>query len=896
MRREKMRRLLEETKQLKNQSLSKVLLKIFALVLCFSIVLFNIPLTEQNIASSANNSYEEKMPETVFFSKNDVTDLKNRYPNGLLSTGTNQDKKVRIGFGYRQFPVRYMKNYSEEKTVERNQIMNWLLAGATRPGGVLLYAEEPILGMGGDYLFQTSMADQTYEGTTVYANHWGASNIRKILMEQVYDGAFFSDGEKRLIVPSIISTYDSKNSGYYNTTDYLYLAGAVTNTPPTMSFGEVNQSIIKVHNSYAAAYAMTRAVASTYNRIYFTHVSEEGSYGWAYSAPAPPNGPSALKMSTQPAIQLNMNNMAFFSQAYAFEPLGSGATVDFNGEFEEIAEDTANLVHFQCDSNMSSWGPEIALGYEYDIRSGTAIFQPRYSSSVFLVIVAIGTDGKAYRFVHRTDNALNIEVGDIPGLPTDGTRFTIAKAWIEKYDASLNTINASEPITIVPAQRADVGNLGEVTCEVGEKVTLDYKIYPTNTTEILETYWTSYNEAVATVDSQGNVTAKSPGTANILIETTINGKRYTAVYAIKVIRKATGITLNKTTTTIAAGKSETLIATVSPSDATDKRVIWHSNDTTVATVDSESGVVTANGVGEATITAILVENQDIRATCKVTVTNPDILATGVSISPSTASIAVGNTKALTATVSPSNTTQSKLVTWSSSDSAIASVSTSGVVTAKKAGDAIITATLRANINLKATCAVTVTQPVTGLTLDKTQLKMVPGISSKLTATVSPSDATNKTVTWEVQSQTGGSSDVVSVDSQGNVTAKKAGTAFVIARAGSYSKTCTVTVVAKSISISPTSVSIEAGSNKQLTATVSPTDVTFEKAITWTSNKSSVATVSSSGLVTAVAPGTAIITAKLTNDNTVTATRTVTVTRAATGVTLNKTTATMAVGG
>ena len=170
---------------------------------------------------------------------------------------------------------------------------------------------------------------------------------------------------------------------------------------------------------------------------------------------------------------------------------------------------------------------------------------------------------------------------------------------------------------------------------------------------------------------------------------------------------ATGISLNQTTLSFsAANQTATLIATVTPSNATNKNVTWTSSNTAVATVSS-AGVVTSKANGTAVITAKTTDGTNLTATCNVTVSIP-VLSTGISLNETTLSFnAVNQTATLIATITPSNATN-KNVTWTSSNTSVATVSSSGVVTAKGNGSAIITAQTTDGTNLTATCNVTVT--------------------------------------------------------------------------------------------------------------------------------------------------------------------------------------------
>ena len=160
---------------------------------------------------------------------------------------------------------------------------------------------------------------------------------------------------------------------------------------------------------------------------------------------------------------------------------------------------------------------------------------------------------------------------------------------------------------------------------------------------------------------------------------------------------ATSITLDKTTLVVEVDDTATITATVLPSDVTDSTVTWTSSDTTVATVTD--GVVVAVGVGNATITATT--HNGLTATCNVSVV---IDATGITLDKTALDMQVDDTATITASVLPSDVTDST-VTWTSSDTTVATV-TDGVVVAVGVGSATITASTHNDYT--ATCSVTVT--------------------------------------------------------------------------------------------------------------------------------------------------------------------------------------------
>ena len=286
-----------------------------------------------------------------------------------------------------------------------------------------------------------------------------------------------------------------------------------------------------------------------------------------------------------------------------------------------------------------------------------------------------------------------------------------------------------------------------------------------------------------------------------------------------------------------------------------------------------------------------------------TTTPADVKVSRITLSASTGlALTKGQTQKLTATVAPANATN-KTVTWKTSDKNVATVSENGLVTAVGGGDATITCTAKDGSNVKATCKVTVTVPVSGIQLSQTSAALTVGDTLTLTKTIYPSDATNQAVTW-----TSSSDAVASVDSNGKITAKTAGSAVITCKSVSDSSVvgiCNVTVKAKvqppseikvnKITLNKTTASMTKGKTLQLTATVAPGNAT-KKEVKWSTSNKNVAMVSPSGLVTAKSAGTATITCTAQDGSGVKATCKITVKNPVvkvTKVTLNKTTATLA---
>lgn len=415
-----------------------------------------------------------------------------------------------------------------------------------------------------------------------------------------------------------------------------------------------------------------------------------------------------------------------------------------------------------------------------------------------------------------------------------------------------------------------------LTVYLDEKAELDAVLTPAKPSNP-DVKWKSSKKSVATVSKKGVITPKKTGTANITVTTEDGGLKATCKVSVK--KKLKSFTLNKKKLTLDAGKTYTLKVSRKPSDATEGITFTTSNKK-VATVSSK-GVITAKGKGTATITAK--SERGITVKCKVTVKQP---VTSMYISKTSAAVYMGEALTLKANVLPADANNQSF-TWSSSDTSVATVS-GGKVTPKKVGTAVITA--KSENGKKATCTVTVKQHVTGISVDKTALSLESGATATLKVTVNPANATEKGYTF-TSSNTG----IATVSASGVITAKAPGTATVTVTSKENSKTatCKVTVIQRvsGVSISKTAETLYinkfgVGDTMQLSASVYPANAT-NKAVTWTTSDSSVAKVSSNGLVTAVKSGVALITVT-TADGKKTANCTVTVLQHVTGITLEKT--------
>ena len=245
--------------------------------------------------------------------------------------------------------------------------------------------------------------------------------------------------------------------------------------------------------------------------------------------------------------------------------------------------------------------------------------------------------------------------------------------------------------------------------------------------------------------------------------------------------KVTGITVNPTSLSLVEGETSNLVATISPKDADNQSVIWSSNDGSIASVNN--GKVTALKAGSTTITAKS-DDGGFTASCSVTVVAKTIEVSSISLSKTELTLTEGDSETITATVKPDDATD-KTVTWSSSDTAIATVE-DGKITAVKEGIATVSAYAG---NKTTVCMVTVKKKVIAvesIRLNMTSLSLTIGETETLSVVIEPANATDSLVWYSSDSS-------VATIQNGLVTAVAQGTTIIEVRAGAVWAACSVKV-------------------------------------------------------------------------------------------------------
>lgn len=318
------------------------------------------------------------------------------------------------------------------------------------------------------------------------------------------------------------------------------------------------------------------------------------------------------------------------------------------------------------------------------------------------------------------------------------------------------------------------------------------------------------------------------------------------------------VTLNKHDLTLNIGGTAKLEATIEPANATNTALSWSSTNPDVASVDG-NGIVTAVGEGQTVVTVATLAGGKTDA-CVVYVSKAFVPVTGVKLAETKLELKEGDDYALTAIIEPEDASNTGL-SWSSSNPDVASVGNGGYVQALSGGSTVITVKTDDG-DFTASCEVTVQGIVDAqsITISPSPLELAEGTTAQLTATVQPAGASQE-VQWAALN-----TSIVTVSSSGLVTGISEGTTKVFARSIDYPDVqgeCEVTVIKdptlKGISVNPSELTLTVGQTQVLQVLYTP-DYAANKKVSWKTDNSSVASVSAEGLVTAIAEGTAKVTA------------------------------------
>lgn len=478
------------------------------------------------------------------------------------------------------------------------------------------------------------------------------------------------------------------------------------------------------------------------------------------------------------------------------------------------------------------------------------VTNPSGKVKLVAALLSVDTHFKGGRILEVT-----FKVKDTATVGTVGLKF-ISNDLVYDSKTEVEGQLSSHSITGIVPEKADVMvvvpltgltlDKTNVALNKGETATITVEKQPADATAS-NIVWTSSDPTVATV-KDGVITALKSGKTSVTAS--CNGITSQAC-VVTVTTPLKGIEIVGNTNEIKKGESTTLTVAYNPTDADiTGELKWSSSDSTVAEV--KNGIVTAKKEGTVVITA---EIGAFQATYALTV--KEVHLTEIQTEKEIELIK-GNTKQLTVTYLPEDTTDNKSVVWSSNNEEVAVVSENGTVTAKKAGVAEITATVG---SLTSVTTVTVKEiPITEVTFEKETLELVEGQTADVSTSlkIKPENTTeDKSVVWSSSDET-----VAFVDAKGVITAKAKGTAIITATVGSHSAELTVMVTdipLESIAFDKVIEEMEVGEAKTLGIIYHPENTTDDKTVEWNSSDETVIKVEN-GTLTALKAGKATITA------------------------------------
>lgn len=454
------------------------------------------------------------------------------------------------------------------------------------------------------------------------------------------------------------------------------------------------------------------------------------------------------------------------------------------------------------------------------------------------------TDDKTVTWNSTNPNAVTVDNGVVTAVGEGSSTVT---ATVGEKVATINyTVR-------IPLESITIN--GDETLSKNEEKTLTVTYNPTNTTDNKTVDWESSNPEIVSIDSTGKITGKKGGTAKI----TATVGNVKAEKEVKVVVPIESVSLSGDDS-ILKGETKRLTATINPEDTTDdKTITWSSDNENVLFVD-QNGQIRGIKEGTANVKAVVAGKE---TTKQITVN--EIHINSIAIDGDQEFEMIKNqTKNLSVTINPENTTDDKGVVWKINNEEVARVDNDGKVTALKEGEATITATVGTNetsvkINVKEI-------HINSVVINELDDEFTRGDEFKFSATYTPENTTdeNKTVEWSSSN-----TDVGTIDQEGNFVALKEGTTKITAKIGNIKAEREVTVIENHVGdfklLQEEGEVLNIGNTQKLVTVVNPENCTDAYTIKYSSSDEAIATVDENGNVTALKDGKVVITATLTTE-------------------------------
>ena len=399
----------------------------------------------------------------------------------------------------------------------------------------------------------------------------------------------------------------------------------------------------------------------------------------------------------------------------------------------------------------------------------------------------------------------------------------VGEALVRAEAADGSGITAECKVVVKPRMVQSISlNATQKELIIGDSFTLTATVMPEHATN-RNVIWKLVSGDAISLSNTGIVQAKKVGEALVRAEAA-DGSGITAECKVVVKpRLVQAISLNATQKNLIIGDSFTLTATLSPENATNHNVIWKLVSGNAISL-SNTGVIQAKKVGVALVRAEAADGSGITAECKVVV--KPRLVQAISLNATQKEVIVGDSFTLTATLSPENATNRNVI-WKLVSGHAISLSNTGVIQAKKVGEALVRAEAADGSGITAECKLVVKpRLVQAISLNATQKEVIVGDSFTLTATLSPENATNRNVIWKLVS-----GHAISLSNTGVIQAKKVGEALVRAEAADgsgVSAACKVVVkprLVQEISLKLEKDTVAVGEHFTVTADVLPKNAT-----------------------------------------------------------------------
>lgn len=534
------------------------------------------------------------------------------------------------------------------------------------------------------------------------------------------------------------------------------------------------------------------------------------------------------------------------------------------GEVIITALNTSNNAYATCLLSVEQPVTELQIGidnvayeiYETVLSKGFVFMQPLYAPED-------ATDTNFTWAVARGEDVAEIDSTGKVTLLKEGTAMITLKC--RTITAYCNLVVKKNPITdIVP-------DVTEIDMVKGDTYTVTTEISPLEPSD-KTLIWTSMDAGVASVND-GKITAVAAGTTYITVEAATaddDGNKASAMIKVNVREKLENVAFESNDTYINVGGTKEVGIIYTPADGINKKVEFTSSNTSIFTVQNTNNkcMITGVAVGTAILSCVAEDLGPGKViTCTVHVTATAVPATDFAITPADATVNIGSTLQLEKIFTPNDATN-QYVTWSSSDTEIATVNNVGTVTGVKEGKITVSAVYTDTpdrVPWIRTSTITVKDaPVraTSFDVDPATKNIIVGEKFNITPIFTPDNTTNKHVDYQ-SLDTG----VVTVDDKGVVTGVGAGDAVIQCQSedGGFIATCAVRVDnAIEFSLSPSTKEIAVGKSFKLKKVTKPSNA--NKTATWSTSNASIASVSASGRVTGKRIGSCVISCTITKYN------------------------------